>query len=168
MTNINEQPPTFNLEGDFDIADVLSRMQNYLTRNGMADFQTEENEVPAGRSVINTGQTLLGETPAFLWDLNEVERQTRPRTPTNLLGPRDPRQNPPAPAEENWDREAREAPAPSFTYGRGYHQMRQGETTDAYYSPETIRENRREWYRRVHRLGVNYPHHPQKGKTIRL
>ena len=168
MTNTNEQPPALNLEGDLDTADVLSRMQDYLTRNGIADFQTEENEVPAGRRLINNEQTLLGETPAFLWDLNEVERQTRSHIPTNLLRARGTRQNSPTPTEENWDREARETPALPFTYGRGYHQMRPGDTTDAYYSPETIRENRREWYRRVHRLGVNYPHHPQKGKTIRL
>ena len=168
MTNTNGQPPALNMEGDFDTADILSRMQDYLTRNGIADFQTEENEVPVSRDQVNTGQDLIEETPTSLWDLDEIERQTRVRIPANLLRARSTPQNPPASAGEDWDREARETPAPPFQYGRGFHQMRPEWTTDAHYSPETIRENRREWYRRVHRLGVNYPHHPQKRKTIRL
>ena len=174
MTNTNGQQPTFNLEGDFDTADILSRMQDYLTRNGIADFQTEENETPVNGNQVNTGQDPVEETPTTpwtppsLWNLDDIERQARTRSPINPLRARSIPQNPPALAEEDWDREARETPAPPFLYGRGHYQMRPEWTTDAHYSPETIRENRREWYRRVHRLGVNYPHHPQKRKTIRL
>jgi len=173
MTNNDGQPPVLNLEEDFDSAGILSRMQDYLTRHGIADYQTEENEVPTRRDLTNTGQTLTDEpeeTPSSLWDLDEIERQTRTNTSANLLRTRSAPQNPPALAEEEWDREAREAPAPPFQYGRGFYHypLRPEWTTDAHYSPEVTRENRREWYRRVHKLGVNYPHHPQKRKTIRF